>query len=106
MKYPKKNKFNAISQKRCFSTYSCSRVNKIKDNSIKSSKTLKSPLSRPYEDLYKGRGKPKSEPEWVKDNGMEISPFGDWAQEEKDRLSFPSKYPLNYKNIKDPYNNR
>ena len=110
MKHPaKKNKFNVISQKRCFSTYNHSRVNKIEDPlSIKSlRKTLKSPLSRPYEDLYKGRGKPKYEPEWVKDNGMERSPFGaSWAKDEKDRLSFPLKYPLNYKNIKDPYNNR
>jgi|SRR5688500_13346150 len=66
MKHPaKKNKFNVISQKRCFSTYNHSRVNKIEDPlSIKSlRKTLKSPLSRPYEDLYKGRGKPKYEPE-------------------------------------------
>lgn len=108
MKHPKKNEFNVISQKRCFSTSNRSRVNKIEDNSSKSSrKTLKSPQSRPYEDLYKGRGKPKYEPEWVKDNGMERSPFGaSWAKDEKDRLPFPSKYPLNYQNIKDPYNNR
>lgn len=105
--HPKKNKFNVISQKRCFSIYN-RRVNKIEDDSIKSlRKTLKSSLSRPYEDLYKGRGKPVYEPEWVKDNGMERSPFGaSWAKDDKDRLSFPSKYPLNYKNIKDPYNNR
>lgn len=105
--HPKKNKFNVISQKRCFSIYN-RRVNKIEDDSIKSlRKTLKSSLSRPYEDLYKGRGKPVYEPEWVKDNGMERSPFGaSWAKDDKDRLSFPSKYPLNYKNIKDPNNNR
>lgn len=64
MKHPKKNKSNVISQKRCFSTSNRSRVNKIEDNSSKSSrKTLKSPQSRPYQDLYKGRGKPKYEPE-------------------------------------------
>ena len=108
MKHPKKNGSNVISQKRCFSTSNHSRVNKIEDNSSKTSrKTLKSPQSRPYKDLYKGRGKPKYEPEWVKDNGMERSHFGaSWAKDEKDRLPFPSKYPLNYQNIKDPYNNR
>lgn len=97
-----------ISQKRFFSTSTCSWVNKIKGNSNKSSrKTLKSPQARVYKDLYKGRGKPEYEREWVKDNGMERSPFGaSWAKYEKDRLPFPSKYPLNYKNIKDPYNNR
>src|SRR5437588_4977890 len=64
MKHPKKNGSNVISQKRCFSTSNHSRVNKIEDNSSKSSrKTLKSPQSRPYKDLYKGRGKPKYEPE-------------------------------------------
>jgi hypothetical protein len=58
-----KNKFNVISQKRCFSIYN-RRVNKIEDDSIKSlRKTFKSSLSRPYEDLYKGRGKPVYEPE-------------------------------------------
>lgn len=78
------------------------RVNKIENNSSKSSrKTLKSPQSRPYEDLYKGRGKPPYEPEWVKDNGMERSPFGaSWANDEKDRLPFPPKYPLDYKILK------
>lgn len=108
MKHPKKNESNVRSQKRCFSTSNRSRVNKIEDDSKKSSrKTLKSPQARSYEDLYKGRGKPEYEPEWVKDNGMERSPFGaSWAENEKDRLPFPSKYPLNYKNIKDPYNNR
>lgn len=108
MKHPKKNESNVISQKRCFSTSNRSRVNKIEGNSSKSSrKTLKSPQSRSYKDLYKGRGKPKYEPEWVKDNGMERSLFGaSWAKDEKDRLPFPSKYPLNYQNIKDPYNNR
>lgn len=38
---------------------------------------------------------------------MERSLFGaSWAKDEKDRLPFPSKYLLNYQNIKDPYNNR
>ena len=60
MKHPKKNESNVISQKRCFSTSNRSRVNKIEDNSSQSlRKTLKSPQSRPYKDLYKGRGKPK-----------------------------------------------
>lgn len=68
MKHSKNNVSNVISQKRCFSTFNRSskegRVNKIENNSSKSSrKTLKSPQSRPYEDLYKGRGKPKYEPE-------------------------------------------
>ena len=106
--HPKKNGSNYISQKRFFSTSTCSWVNKIKGNSNKSSrKTLKSPQARVYKDLYKGRGRPPFEPEWVKDNGKERSPFGaSWAKSEKDRLPFPYKYPLNYKNIKDPYNNR
>lgn len=62
MKHPKNNESRhvTLSQKRCFSTSNRSRVNKIEDNSSKSPrKTLKSPQSRPYEDLYKGRGKPK-----------------------------------------------
>lgn len=115
MKHPKKNESNVISmQKRYFSTSNRSRVNKTEDNfneptpgSPRGGKTLNSPQSRPYKDLYKGRGKPAYEPEWVKDNGKERSPFGaSWAKDEKDRLAFPSKYPLNYKNIKDPFNNR
>lgn len=70
-------------------------------------KTLTSPESRPYADLYKGRGKPINEPEWVKDNGMERSPFGaSWAKKEKDRLPLPEKYALNYINISDPYSNK
>lgn len=70
-------------------------------------KTLSSPESKPYADLYKGRGVPKYEPAWVKDNQKERSPFGaSWAKDEKDRLSLPAKYPLNYRNIADPYNNR
>ena len=41
-------------KKRCFWTSNHSRINKIEDNSSKSSrKTLKSPQSRPYKDLYK-----------------------------------------------------
>lgn len=105
MKHPK-NGSNVISQKMCFSTSNRSWVNKIEGNSNKSSrKTLKSPQARAYKDLYKGRGKPEYEPEWVKDNGMERSPFGaSWAKD--DKLPFPSKYPFNYQNIKDPYNNR
>ena len=44
-------------KKICFSTSNHSRVNKIEDNSsISSRKTLKSPQSRPYKYLYKGRG--------------------------------------------------
>lgn len=70
-------------------------------------KTLTSPKSRAYEDLYAGRGIPKNEPVWVKDNGRERSPFGaSWAKDEKDRLALLSIYPCNYVNISDPYNNR
>lgn len=79
MKHSKKNESNVTSQKRCFSTSNSFRNDEIEDKSSKPSarrKTLKSPQARPYEDLYKGRGKPKYEPEWVKDNGMERSPFG------------------------------
>ena len=77
-------------------------------NSKKGSrKTLSSPESKPYEDLYTGRGVPEYEPIWVKDNGKERSPFGaSWAQDKKDRLSYPSNYPCNYINISDPYHNR
>jgi hypothetical protein len=112
MKHPNRFGSNVIPQKRLFSTSNRSQGKKLEGNSknselASSRKTLKSPESRPYKDLYKGRGKPKYEPEWVKDNGMERSPFGaSWAKDDKDRLPFPSKYPLNYKNIKDPYNNR
>lgn len=112
MKHPNRFWSNVIPQKRLFSTSNRSQGKKLDGNSknselASSRKTLKSPESRPYNDLYKGRGKPKYEPEWVKDNGMERSPFGaSWAKDDKDRLPFPSKYPLNYKNIKDPYNNR
>jgi hypothetical protein len=68
---------------------------------------LSSPESKPYEDLYTGRGVPEYEPIWVKDNGKERSPFGaSWAQDKKDRLSYPSNYPCNYINISDPYHNR
>jgi len=70
-------------------------------------KTLSSPESRPYDDLYAGRGIPNNEPIWVKDNGKERSPFkASWAKDEKDRLHFPSNYPCNYINISDPFNNR
>ena len=38
---------------------------------------------------------------------MERSPFGAyWAKEEKNRLTLPDKYTLNYINISDPYNNK
>lgn len=57
--------------------------------------------------MYVGRGIPNIEPSWVKGNGMERSPFGaSWAKYEKDRIHYPEKYPLNYLNIPDPYNNR
>lgn len=70
-------------------------------------KNLSSPESRPYPDLYKGRGIPINAPEWVKDNGLERSPFGaSWAKDKKSRLPFPGKYPCNYQNIDDPFNNR
>lgn len=70
-------------------------------------KNLSSPESRPYEDLYAGRGIPNNEPIWVKDNGKERSPFkASWAKDEKNRLHFPSNYPCNYINISDPFNNR
>lgn len=70
-------------------------------------KTLSSPESRPYTDLYEGRGTPKNEPVWVKDNGKERSPFGaSWAKDGKDRLLYPTNYTCNYINILDPYNNR
>lgn len=73
----------------------------------KKRKNLSSPESRPYEDLYAGRGIPNNEPKWVKDNGKERSPFkASWAKGEKDRLHFPSNYPCNYVNISDPFNNR
>ena len=38
---------------------------------------------------------------------MERSPFGaSWAKDPKSRLPFPGKYPCNYQNIADPFNNR
>ena len=94
------NSYLNVAGKRNFST--------AKGNSEKGSrKTLSSPESKPYEDLYAGRGMPENEPVWVKDNGKERSPFGaSWAQEEKYRLSYPSNYPCNYINIPAPYNNR
>ena len=80
-------------------------ISKSKKKSYRNN--LGSPESRPYADLYKGRGIPKNEPTWVKDNGMERSPFGaSWARNSHDRLPFPGKYPCNYRNILDPYNNR
>ena len=103
--------------KRCYSSSalrSNSKINFNKDKRLDSHnekkysrKNLSSPESRSYIDLYKGRGKPKSTPVWVMDNGMERSPFGaSWANNLKDRLPFPAKYPCNYKNIVDPFNNR
>lgn len=88
---------------RCYST---SKNNNSGDTNSKR-KTLSSPESRPYDDLYEGRGKPINEPVWIKDNGKERSPFGpSWAKEEKDRLTYPSNYTCDFINIKDPYNNR
>jgi hypothetical protein len=85
--------------------YSTIRASKKKSGT--KSKTLSSPKSRPYADLYAGRGKPENEPVWVKDNGIERSPFGaSWAKDKKDRIPLPSNYPCNYINISDPYNNR
>jgi hypothetical protein len=70
-------------------------------------KNLSSPESRPYADLYKGRGIPKDKPTWVKDNKMERSPFGaSWAKNTENRLPFPTKYPCDYQNISDPFYNR
>jgi len=98
---------NSITVRRYYSTYK--KKAGLKDILEKKSyrKTLSSPESRPYVNLYKGRGVPKNEPTWVKDNGKERSPFGaSWAKDKKDRLPFPTKYPCNYRNIMDPYNNR
>lgn len=79
-----------------------------KEAKVKSTiKTLSSPEAKPYVDLYKGRGVPKFEPEWVKDNGKERSPFGaSWAKDKLDRLALPDKYLCDYRNILDPYNNK
>lgn len=79
-----------------------------KEAKVKSArKTLSSSESKPYVDLYKGRGVPKSEPEWVKDNGKERSPFGaSWAKDKLERLALPDKYLCDYRNILDPYNNK
>lgn len=99
----------SIPGRRYYSTSTKKPVLDLKKTSAKksSSKTLSSPESQPYSDLYQGRGKPQIEPTWVKDNGMEKSPFGaSWAKEAKDRLPFPDKYPCDYINISDPYNNR
>ena len=91
-----KNKGN-----RCYSTYKGSAGSN--KNLATKSKTLTSPKSRAYEDLYAGRAIPKNESIWVKDNGLERSPFGaSWAKNEKDRLPLPSNYPCNYVNISDP----
>ena len=88
--------------------YSTSKDEKSKDISSKNKrKTLSSPESRSYDDIYAGRGIPVNEPIWVKDNGKERSPFGaSWAKDEKDRLAYPSNYSCDYINICDPFNNR
>jgi hypothetical protein len=68
--------FNSIG-KRKYNTSKGSGAGDSKNKSSTSSrKTLSSPESRPYADLYVGRGIPKNEPIWVKDNGKERSPFG------------------------------
>lgn len=70
-------------------------------------KTLSSPEAKPYVDLYKGRGVPEFEPEWVKDNGKERSPFGaSWAKDKLDRLALSDKYLCDCRNILDPYHNK
>lgn len=95
-----KNKYNS---KRYYSTSSKS----TKEETLKQNKTLSSSESRPYPDLYEGRGKPKNYPTWVNDNGMERSQFGaSWEKDKKNRLPFPEKYPCDYINIPDPFNNR
>lgn len=108
LKHSNSLRSNIISSKRFFSTSYRSQEKESKSPSRDSfRKTLDSTESRPYEDLYKGRGKPNYEPLWVKDNGMERSPFGaSWAKNENNRLPLLLKYPLNYEIIKDPFNNR
>ncbi len=89
-----------------FRYYSTSNKNNPKVTGSKR-KTLSSPESRPYNDLYRGRGVPANEPLWVKDNGKERSPFGaSWAKDDKDRLPYPSNYTCDFINIQDPFNNR
>ena len=104
-----KNKINSYSKiyftigRRNFSTFKANLSNKPQ----KTRYTLSSPRANPYEDLYLGRGKPKFEPVWVKDNGKQKSPFGaSWDKDEKDRLPYPSKYTCNYTSVLDPFNNR
>ena len=104
------NKKVLCSNKRYYSISSLDSTN-LKDTLLNrkntSRKTLSSPEAKPYADLYKGRGKPKNDPTWVKNNGMERSPFGaSWAKNVKYRLPFPAKYPCNYHNITDPFNKR
>jgi hypothetical protein len=108
LKHSNNLRSNVISSKRFFSTSCRSQEKGSKTNSSNSNrKTLSSVESRPYEDLYKGRGKPNYEPLWVKDNGIERSPFGpSWAKNENNRLPLPLKYSINYEIIKDPFNNR
>lgn len=102
---------NVVRGIRCYSSSQKSKLDlkttKRQSKNISSRKNLSSPESRPYADLYKGRGIPKYEPTWVKDNGMERSPFGaSWAKDPKSRLALPTKYPCDYQNISDPFNNR
>lgn len=74
-------------------------------NKAKKRKTLKSPESKPYEDLYLGRGKPEISPDWNADNEEERSPFGcSWSK--KERGINPIKTKLEHYNIDDPFNNR
>lgn len=103
VKYSYCLRFNKIGNR----NYSTNRVSRGSENKLGTwRKTLSSPKSKAYEDLYGGRGIPKNEPVWVKDNARERSPFGaSWAKDEKDRLPL-SNYPCNYVNISDPYNNR
>lgn len=72
-------------------------------NKTKKRKSLKSPESNPYKNLY--LGKLKIEPDWVIDNGEERSPFGcSWSK--KERGINPIKTKLEHHNIDDPFNNR
>lgn len=95
-----------VEARRYYSTSSDPKKNSGSERK-KKKPTIKSSIARPYPNLYDGRGKPQIVPDWVKDNGMERSPFGaSWAKDKKDRIPLPSKYPCNYYNIKDPFNNR
>jgi len=108
LKHSNSLRSNIIASKRFFSTSCRSQGKNSKSESPDSlRKTLSSAESRSYGDLYKGRGKPAYEASWIKDNGIERSPFGaSWAKNKNNRLSLPSNYPLNYEIVKDPFNNR